>query len=261
MSRPLRIGVQVQPHHVDYADLRTAWRTVEELGADTIFTWDHFFPLFGDPAGKHFEAWTLLAAMAEVTKRAEIGVLVSANSYRNPQLLADMARTVDHVAGGRVILGLGAGWAERDYEEYGYEYGTWGTRLAELERALPQVAHRRERLSPPPVRDPMPLLIGGGGENVLLRLVAEHADIWNGVGKPDEIARKNSVLDDWCRRVGRDPAAIERSVLFPTDEASQVPNAYVDAGATHLIVSLLGPDFDYDRMRDLIAWRDDRQTA
>ncbi len=218
------------------------------MGVDTIWLWDHFFPLYGNPDASHWECYSLLAAMAVDTQRAEFGALVTCNSYRNPQLLADMSRTIDHLGEGRFILGIGSGWFERDYAEYGYEFGTAGSRLADLETALPQILQRFDALNPSPIS--IPILIGGSGEKVTLRLVAEHADQWNSFGPPAQYKAKSAVLDEWCAKVGRDPAQIERTVAIQPDEIDTV-DEYLDAGAQHFIV-MTGPPYDLDPVETLL---------
>jgi probable F420-dependent oxidoreductase len=247
----LHVGVQLHPQHCSVADLRRAWRAADELGVDSIWLWDHFFPLYGERDGRHYEGWTLLAAMAADTTRARVGMLVTCNSYRNPELLADMARTLDHLSDGRAILGIGAGWFERDYTEYGYEFGTPGSRLADLAEALPRIHDRLGRLNPPPVQSPLPVCVGGGGEKKTLRLVAEHATMWNSFGPPGTYARKNRILDEHCTAIGRDPGEIERTCAINDDVRDLDPQPYVDAGATHLIAGL-GAPFDLTGVRALL---------
>jgi probable F420-dependent oxidoreductase len=254
----IRVGAQIEPEQVSYAKLRETWIRAEQLGADQLFTWDHFFPVYGNPSAQHFEGWSVLAAMAEVTRQATLGVLVTGNSYRNPHLLADMARTVDHISGGRLILGIGAGWYERDYREYGYRYGTMRERLDELELALPVIKERLARLNPGPVRGRIPILIGASGEQVALRIVAEHADIWNALGDPELMARKARVLDDWCERLGRDRQEIVRSVLMLDPDLVERADEYLEAGITDLLVAVRAPDHDLAPLESLVKWRDSR---
>lgn len=246
----MKVGVQLQPQATSVESLRAAWRTADELGVDSIWLWDHFFPLYGDPDAAHLEAYTLLAAMAVDTSQARIGALVTSNSYRNPQLLADMGRTIDRLSGGRFTLGIGAGWFERDYTEYGYDFGTAPERLRALGTALPVIKDRLGKLNPGPVGS-LPILIGGSGEKVTLRLVAIHADGWNTFGPPDNFAAKNKVLDEWCDKVGRDPAEIERTVAIQPTEGDRW-DAYAEAGARHLIV-MTGDPFDLDTVATLTA--------
>ena len=260
MPPPIRIAAQLQPQHGEYAEIRRAAETAEEMGVDILFNWDHFFPLSGEPDGKHFECWTMLASWAEVTERVEIGALVTANPYRNPDLLADMARTVDHASDGRLILGIGAGWFQRDYDEYGYEFGTPGTRLAALRHALPRIEARLARINPPPTRK-IPILIGGGGERKTLRYAAQHADIWHGFGQADVIRHKNQVLDDWCSTIGRDPSEIERS-CGANPLKPETADGYVEAGAGLITLSFDGrTGYDLAPLTEWLAWRDERNAT
>jgi len=238
-TAPLKVGVQLWPQHTTVDALRDAARRIDAAGLDSLWTWDHFFPLSGEPDGPHFEGWTLLTALACDTQHVTVGLLVAATGYRNPHLMADMARTLDHVSGGRAVLGLGAGWFQRDYDAYEYPFGTPGGRLHDLEGDLYRIRRRLPQLVPQPV-GPLPILVGGGGEKVTLRIVARFADLWNGYGPPEDFARRNAVLDDWCARLGRDPATIERTCHIGVDEVDAVDD-YLAAGAQHLIVRLEDP--------------------
>ena len=285
----IKIGVQLEPQYTSFAAYRWAWLALDGLGVDSLWTWDHFFPLHGpgllrsrvagrlrrhaaplldriglrrigaarDYDGPAFEGWTTLAALGPLTQWAQVGCLVLAIGYRNPALLSAMARTLDHATGGRLILALGAGWFERDYREYGFPFGPASGRLRELERGLEVIRARWAYDSPPPVRGTIPILIGGDGERVTLRIAARHADLWNGFGPPDRWARKNRVLDDWCRALGRDPRAIERTAALGRWELDQL-DAYAEAGAEHLIYPL-GTPFDPRPVERLLDWRERRR--
>lgn len=259
MGYPVRIAVQLRPQHGDYRDIRAAAVRAEEMGVDAVFNWDHFFPLYGDPDGKHFECWTMLASFAEVTEQVEIGALVTCYSYRNAHLLADMARTVDHISEGRLILGLGAGWFEKDYTEYEYPFGTGGTRLRDFESGLYRITKRLRLLNPPPVRD-IPKLIGGMGEKHTMRLAGQYADIWHGFGGPETLTRKNRILDEWCREAGRDPAEVERSIEVNEVEDIDRADGLLAAGATLFTLSINGPRYDLSAVPEWLAWRDERNA-
>jgi probable F420-dependent oxidoreductase len=250
MARRFRVGYQLDPQHCTMQQLRAAYRSADQLGADTVWVWDHMFLRYGPPDFGSFECWTLLAAMAVETQHAQIGALVSCNSYRNPELLAYMAGTVDHLSGGRTILGVGAGWFERDYHEYGYEFGDAPARLRRLSADLPRMRARLGKLVPQPPHQ-IPIMIGGGGEKVTLRLVARYADMWNAFPPTDSYARKNAILDEWCSREGRDPRAIERTVSTEDDMVDDLEEL-LEAGAQHLIVPGAHP-FDMAPLERLIA--------
>jgi probable F420-dependent oxidoreductase len=263
--RPVRIALQLQPEHATYRRIRAAAAEAEDLGVDIIFNWDHFYPLSGDPDGLHFECWTMLAAWAESTSRVEIGPMVSCNSYRAPDLLADMARTVDHISAGRLILGIGSGWFERDFSEYGFEFGTAGDRIDALTEALPRIESRLARLNPPPTRR-IPVLIGGDGEKRTLPLVARHADIWHSFADPVALNRKIAVLRQHCSAIGRDPADIEvatgvsggPSFVGPPDTLGP---RLRDLGVSLFTIGVNGPDYDLTVLREWIAWRDGQREG
>lgn len=256
ISRTIRIGAQIQQQHANsYGDIRKAWIAADDLGVDAIFNWDHFYPLSGDANGSHFEAYTQLGAMAEVTSNAQIGSLVTCNSYRNPHLLADMSRTIDHISGGRFILGIGSGWFERDYFNYEFEYGNAPVRLRDLKRDLPKIRQRLGNLNPGPVNGHIPLLIGGSGPKVTLRLAAEHANIWHAFGTPEEMVAKSAILDEHCTAIGRDPKEIERSGGINRDTLANA-DEYVANGITFLIMGISGPDYDLGPLKELLQWRD-----
>lgn len=261
MTRPIRIAAQLHPQHGAFAEIRAAAVDADRMGYDIVYTWDHFYPLYGARDGAHFEAFTLMTSFAEATSRAEIGPLVLCNSYRNPDLVADMARTLDHVSGGRFILGLGAGWFRRDYEEYGYEFGTAAQRIRALGRNLPRMKERLARLNPPPVRE-MPILIAGSGRTLTLPLVARYADSWH-AGFPDRPEQLEPVVETlrrWCDEAGRDPLDIEWGLGLEPDDLDRALDedapTYLEMGFTQFTLGFNGPSWTVEGGVRWLEWRD-----
>lgn len=251
MTRKFKVGYQIHPQHCTMEQIREAYRGADAVGADTIWVWDHMYPLYGPRDGNHYECWSILAAMAVETKHARFGALVSSNNYRNPELLAYMAGTIDQLSGGRCILGIGAGWFQRDYQEFGYEFGDVAWRLRELKAALPRIKERTGKLVPPPPGG-LPIMIGGAGEKVTLKLTAQYADLWNTFPPAEGYAKKNAILDEWCEKVGRDPKQIERTISINADIVDGDIEQFLEAGAQHLIVRGVQP-FDLKPLERLIA--------
>ena len=218
---------------------------MDRLGFDSLFTWDHFVPLDGDPRGPMFEAWELLSAWAAITSTVRLGTLVTGNTYRHPAVLAKMAATLDHVSDGRAILGLGAAWHEREHAMYGIPFPTTGGRLARMDEAARvlrllldepvstfQGTHytlTEAVAEPKPVQRRLPILIGGGGEQKTLRTVARYADYWHGHGTPDVIRHKLEVLAAHCAEVGRDPLEITPLTTVRPDVVLRAKTADVEA--------------------------------
>lgn len=249
----MRFGFFPGAAQVAYAELQATWRWADDLGYDTAWIPDHFYAGFGDPAGPCLEAWSVLAAMAEATRRIRIGPMVLGNTYRHPAVVANMAATLDHISGGRLTLGLGAGWMQIEHDGYGIPLPPARERLDRLDEAAQVIkllfteqratfAGRYYQLhdalcEPKPVQRPHPpLLIGGGGEQRTLRIVAKHADEWNGEVGPSGMARKLGILHEHCAAVGRDPRDITVSVLLRSEaEAEATYASMVQAGNLNLV--------------------------
>jgi F420-dependent oxidoreductase-like protein len=294
MKTRLKFGVQAAPEGTSWEELRRTWKLVEELGYDTAWTYDHFIPIFAGPTDPCLEGWITLAALAAETSRLRMGVLVSGNTYRHPGILAKMGATLDHTSGGRLIMGLGAAWYEIEHSAYGIPFYTAAERIRRLDEAAEIIkglwTQRKVSFQgrfyqlenayaePKPLQKPYPpIMIGGGGEKLMLRVVAKHADIWNTFGSPDVFRHKLEVLRGHCAEVGRDPGQIEVSwagTLHVTDSPSEKQaviqrlaewfgrppeevepsylvgspaelndkiEQFVEAGVTHFIASLIAP--------------------
>jgi alkanesulfonate monooxygenase SsuD/methylene tetrahydromethanopterin reductase-like flavin-dependent oxidoreductase (luciferase family) len=254
----VKLGANLWSQASDWPAFLEAGQQAERLGFDHLWTWDHVLAIFGDPSQPIFEGYTALAALAQATDRIGLGLFVGANTFRNPALAAKSVLTIDHISGGRAMMGLGGAWFEREHRAFGFDFGSgFGQRLDWLAEAVPAVrslldgdevtsppggryAFDHLRLAPGPAQNRIPLVIGGSGERKTLRIVAQHADIWNAFGLPEELAHKDEVLRRHCQDVGRNPDEIERSVgckvtIRSTEaEAERVRRALLEHNRTQL---------------------------
>lgn len=228
---PLRFGAAFWINRIDWPTLRDACLSVERAGWDGLWIDDHLLADEGDPGDPKLEGWATLAALAVLTERVRLGILVAANTFRPPGLTAKLATTLDHLSGGRSVLGLGGGWFGREHETFGIDFGAgFGDRLDRLDEATglirrlldgDRVTHegryyamRDAICEPRPLQPRLPILIGGSGPTKTLRTTARYADLWNGYGSPERIAETNEVLRERCREIGRPYEAIERTVTI-----------------------------------------------
>jgi F420-dependent oxidoreductase-like protein len=301
MAKPIRFGVQTPPQNTTFAEMRDTWKLIDQLGYDTAWTFDHFFPILSDPSGPCFEGWVSLTALMAATSRVKAGILVTGNTYRNPAVLASMGKTLDHASDGRLIMGIGAGWFEQEHTAYDVPFYTVGERIRRLDEACEIIKrlwtekqvtfdgryyHVRDAYcEPKPVQKPHPpIMIGGGGEKLTLRVVAKHADIWNTFGPPQVFRDKLSVLRAHCKAVvrnideievswagsaaitqsreqkeavvqaiskafGRSPEDVEPGLLIgPAEEIRDRIAKLIEAGVTHFILIASAP-FNHDMLR------------
>ena len=249
MTQNFRVGYQIHPQHCTIDQIREAYRAADSLGVDTLWVWDHMYPLYGPPDGEHYAAMPVMAGMAIETKNAKFGALVHSNSYRNPEMLAYETATLDHLSHGRAILGIGAGWFERDYDEYGFEFGDAPQRLKLLAQALPKIKERLTKIVPP-TPGKIPIMIGGAGKKVALKLTAQYADMWNTFPPAEKWKEGNDVLNEWCAKLGRDPKEIDRTAGMRKDAFGQI-DALLAAGCQHMILGDQGP-FDMKPLEELL---------
>lgn len=261
----LRFGIKTAPQSTTYAAMQHVW---QEADATQVFehAWlfDHFMPINGDTGGPCLEGWSVLSALAALTKRLRVGVMVTGNTYRHPAILANIGASVDIISNGRLDFGIGAGWNETEHSAYGIPLYSPGERLRRLGEACEVIKRmwtettpdfdgqyyqlKQAYCEPKPLQKPYPpFVIGGSGEKVTLRITAQYADIWNFVGGSIEtFQHKCEVLDGHCAAIGRDPRTIERSVQFQVNP-DNLPTlrdnvrSFIQAGATHLVLGLRYP--------------------
>lgn len=256
-----RFGLQLWSQQTDWPGFRDAALAGEAAGWDSLWTWDHLMAIFGPWEQPVFEGWSVLAGMAPLTNRMQLGLMVGANTFRNPGHTAKLATTLDHLSGGRAVLGIGGAWFEREHEGFGIEFGSgFGERLDRLDEGVmlmrqlldgESVTHEgrfytfRDALCRPvPIQPHLPILIGGSGPRKTLRTVALRADAWNMSGKPEEVRAKLDILLEHCAAVGRDPATIEKTISAPfviRDDPAEAKRAYEALLRPNGITELGGP--------------------
>jgi len=294
MTHPIRFGIQTGQQGIAWSDMLQLWRQADTWGYDSLWNYDHFYPIFTNPEGDCLEGWTTLSALAQGTQRARIGHLVNGNTYRHPCVLAKMAATLDHISAGRLNLGIGAGWFELEHRSFGIDFKTVRGRLEALEESLQILKgmfteekttlhgkhyHVTDAIGlPRPVQRPHPpILIGGEGRRVLLRLVAQYADMWNAFKPAEGMRELIEVIARHGDAVGRDTSVIEKTVMMPlcykgepareqftcamvagmqqttpenarksvmiggTEECLDTVDRYASAGVTHFIFMLIAP--------------------
>jgi F420-dependent oxidoreductase-like protein len=261
----LSFGIKTAQQHTNYDSILRVWEEADTIPViEHAWAFDHFIPLGPDPTGPQLEGWTLLGALAAKTERLRVGLMVTGNTYRHPAVLANIGATVDVISHGRLDFGIGAGWNELESNMYGIPLYKPGERIRRLEEACEvikllwteTVANfegkyyqlKDARCEPMPVQRPYPpFVIGGSGEQLTLRVVAKHANIWNFAGGAvDVFKHKQEVLDSYCKEIGRDPAAIQRSIQMRMNyddlgESIDSIRPYIEAGATHIILNLTAP--------------------
>jgi len=258
----IKLGALAWNQYTDWPKLLAAGVRADELGYDSLWTWDHVYPIIGDPHGPNFEGWLTITAWAQATKRVRIGLMVGANTFRNPALTAKMATTLDHISGGRAILGIGGAWFDEEHQQFGFDFGSgFPERLRWLGEALPimrgmldgtepvaagpHYVSQHTRNDPLPLQKHLPILIGGGGEQVTLKLVAKYGDMNNVGGGVEGVRHKEQVLLQHCETVGRNPAEIERTTgigtVFIRDNRAEAERLFKEA---------------FERNRIAVPWAD-----
>ena len=253
----VKFGLQLWSQQTDWPSFRDAALSAEQVGWDSIWTWDHLLAIFGPWQQPIFEGWTALAALGPITERVRLGLMVGANTFRNPGLTTKLATTLDHVSSGRAVLGIGGAWFEREHDAFGIDFGASpGERLGWLDESVmlmrrlldgETVTHDGPRYQlhdalcePRPVQAHLPILIGGSGRQKTLRTVAQRADAWNTAGSLEQVSDAVATLRRHCEDVGRDPASIEMTLSFPivlrddADEARDRLGASLDANGVKL---------------------------